>query len=118
MNIWMKSRPPLIPLSNWYSHDDDYEMKLQYQIINLLHPHYEGGRGCVYDHINWTVWIGDKELLNTVNESFDYDLELEKKNEVKEEVAYAIWHYIQDQKKWIGTFGTEYDRNILDIYND
>ena len=93
-------------------------MKLDYQIIHLLHPHYEDGKGCVYDHIVWTVWISDKVLLDTINEVFDYNLELNSKNIVREEVAYAIWHYIEDNGKWIGTFGDEYDRNILDIYNE
>ena len=90
-------------------------MKLDYSIIHLLHPHYVKGQGCVYDHINWTVWISSKELLDDINKAFDYNLNLEEKNEVNEEVAYAVWHYIENQKKWIGTFGTDYDINILNI---
>lgn len=93
-------------------------MRLDYSITELLHPHYVKGRGCVYDHINWTVWISNQELLDDVNETFVYDLKLEEKNEVREEFAHAIWQYISKQKKWIGTYGTDYDRNILDIYND
>lgn len=91
-------------------------MRLDYQILELLHPHYVNGRGCVYDHINWTIWVSNKELLNNINETFDYSLELGKKNEVKEEVATAVWHYIQNQKRWVGTYGTDYDRDILEIY--
>lgn len=91
-------------------------MRLDYQILELLHPHYVKGRGCVYDHINWTIWVSNKELLDNINETFDYSLELKKKNEVKEEVATAVWHYIQNQKQWIGTYGTDYDRDILEIY--
>ena len=93
-------------------------MRLDYQIINLLHPHYVKDQGCVYDHINWTVWVSNKELLKDINEAFDYDLKPEEKNEINEEVAYAIWHYISNKEKYIGTFGTDYDRNILDIYDD
>ena len=93
-------------------------MRLDYSIIELLHPHYVKGNGCVYDHINWTVWISNRELLDDVNEAFDYDLKLDEKNEVREEVAHAIWRYISKQENWIGTYGTDYDRNILDIYND
>jgi len=90
-------------------------MRLHYQITHLLHPHLVDDRGCVYDHINWTVWIGDEELLENVNDAFDYDLKLEEKNVVREEAAYEIWHYIENQKKWNGSFGTDYDRNILDL---
>jgi len=93
-------------------------MRLDYSIIELLHPHYVKDHGCVYDHINWTVRISSQELLNDVNETFDYNLELNKKNEVREEVANAIWQYISKQEKWIGTYGTDYDKNILDIYNE
>lgn len=91
-------------------------MRLDYQILELLHPHYVDGRGCVYDHINWTIWVGNKELLDNINETFDYSLELDKKNEVKEEVATAVWHYMQNQKRWFGTYGTDYDRDISEIY--
>lgn len=90
-------------------------MKLDYSITELLHPHYVDGHGCMYDHINWTVWISNPELLNDINETFDYNLELNKKNVVREEVAHDIWQYISKQEKWIGTYGTDYDRNILDI---
>lgn len=90
--------------------------ELDYQITELLHPHHVEGRGCVYDHINWTIWIGNKELLDDINTTFDYSFELNKKNEVNRGVAYAVWHYIYGQKRWTGTFGTDYDRNILDIY--
>ena len=90
-------------------------MKLDYSITELLHPYYVDGHGCMYDHVNWTVWISNPELLNDINETFDYNLELNKKNVVREEVAHDIWRYISKQKKWIGTYGTDYDRNILDI---
>ena len=91
-------------------------MRLDYQILELLHPHYVAGKGCVYDHINWTIWVSNKELLDNINETFDYSLELGKKNEVKEEVSTGVWHYIQNQKRWVGTYGTDYDRDILEIY--
>lgn len=72
----------------------------------------------MYDYINWTVWISSQELPDNINGAFDYDLKLEEKNEVREEVAHAIWLYISKQEKWIGTYGVDYDRNILDIYKD
>ena len=90
-------------------------MRLDFQITHLLHPHLEKGHGCVYDHINWAVWISDQELLDDINETFDYNLKLEKNNEVREEVAHAIWQYISKQEKWIGTYGTDYDVNMIDI---
>lgn len=93
-------------------------MKLDYQITHLLHPHYVKEYGCVYDHIKWTIWFSNDELLNEINESFDYDFKLEEKNEVMEKVAYEILYFIQNKKKYFGTIGDEYDRNILDIYND
>ena len=93
-------------------------MKFDYSIIELLHPHYVKDRGCVYDHVNWTVWISNYELLNGVNKTFDYNLELNKKNEVEGGVACAVWQYIKKQKRWDGIYGIDYDRNILDIYKD
>ena len=96
-------------------------MKLDFQIIHLLHPHYVNGRGCVYDHVKWTVWFSNGELLYEINEAFNYNFLLEETNEVDETTATAIWHYIQNSnnfKKWIGTYGYNYDRDILDIYND
>ena len=92
-------------------------MKLDFQIIHLLHPHYVTGHSCVYDHIRWTVWFSNSELLNEINEKFNYNLTLEEEIVVKEDVAHSIWHYIQKNKKWIGTFGDDYDCSILDIYN-
>ena len=92
-------------------------MKLDFQIIHLLHPHYVTGHGCVYDHIRWTVWFSNSELLNEINKKFNYNLTLEEEIVVKEDVAHSIWHYIQKNKKWIGTFGDDYDCSILDIYN-
>ncbi len=93
-------------------------MDLDYQIINLLHPHYVKGHGCVYDHIKWIIWISNQSLLDDINEEFDCDFEPNKDNEVKEEAVNAIWQYIREQKKWIGVYGTEYDSDILNIYND
>ena len=87
-------------------------MKLDYRITELLHPHFAEKRGFVYDHLNWTVWISNEELLNDINETFDYNFELEKKNEVSEEVASAMIHYIEHKTKYIGTYGTDYDCDL------
>lgn len=93
-------------------------MRLDYQILELLHPHYVSGRGCVYDHINWTVWISNQELLDEINREFDLNLKLEEKGEVDEDTAHDVWMWIRGRKDLIGTYGTDYDRNILDIYKD
>lgn len=93
-------------------------MRLDYQITHLLHPHYVKEHGCVYDHIKWTVWFSNSELLNEINEAFKTNFSLEETNEVDETTANSIWYHIQSSKKWIGTYGDDYDRNILDIYND
>lgn len=93
-------------------------MRLDYQIIHLEHPHYVRGKGCVYDHINWTVWVSNEVLMNDLNKTFNLHILLEQKYEVNEELAYQIWHYISDKRKYIGTFGCDYDRSILDIYKD
>ena len=90
-------------------------LKLDYQITNLLHPHYVKDHGCVYDDLGWTVQIHNEELLNEINNEFDYNLKLEKKNNINEEVAYALWKYLDNKKHIWGSLGTEYDRNILDI---
>lgn len=95
----------------------DHSMRLDYQIIHLEHPHYVRGKGCVYDHINWTIWVSNEMLMNDLNKTFKLHIPLEQKYEVNEELAYQIWHYISDGK-YIGTFGCDYDRSILDIYKD
>ena len=93
-------------------------MRLEYQITHLLHPHYEEGRGCVYDHVNWTVWFSRQDLMDDVNKEFGTEFKLEKKTEVDESLAYDIWHFLSKRNDTIGLFGDDYDRNILDIYND
>lgn len=72
----------------------------------------------MYDHIKWTVWFSNSELLNEINEAFNTNFSLEETNEVDETTSNSIWYHIQSRKKWIGTYGDDYDRNILDIYND
>lgn len=93
-------------------------MRLEFQIIHLLHPHYVKGHGCVYDHINWTVWFSRQDLMNDVNEIFNTQFKLEEKTEVSETLARQIWKYLRERKDVIGIYGTDYDRNILDIYKD
>lgn len=93
-------------------------MRLEFEITHLLHPHHEEGRGCVYDHINWTAWFSRQDLMSDVNEIFNTQFKLEEKVEIEESLAYDIWHYLSNRKDVIGTYGNEYDRNILDIYDD
>lgn len=89
-----------------------YSMKLDYQIINLLHPHHERGRGCVYDDINWTVWFSNEGLLSKVNNHFSKDFKLNEKCVITREEADSIWEYITELKRFIGTYGANYDCDI------
>lgn len=91
---------------------------MDYQITHLVHPHYVKDKGCVYDNINWTVWVSDEGLMNDLNKTFNLHIQLNQKYVIDEETAYSIWHHMSDDKRYIGTFGCDYDRDILDIYKD
>ena len=97
---------------------EDRKLILDYKITHIQHPHYVKDRGCVYDHVKWTVWIGNGDLLDDISEAFNYSINLKEHTDVSEEMALAIWHYVQERKDLIGMFGCDYDTNILDIYKN
>ena len=93
-------------------------MTLDYQIINLLHPHYVKGEGCMYDDLGWTVWIREKELCDEVLREVGVRVEASQKTSITEEIAIRLRRFFTNKRNLIGTFGNDYDRNILGIYDD
>lgn len=92
---------------------------MNFQITELLHPHYVKERGYIYDHINWTIWFSRSDLINDVNKQFNTQFKLEEKTTINSNLAYNIWNYLRDRNDVVGTFGTEYDKNILYVdYDD
>ena len=91
---------------------------MDYQIINLLHPHYVKGKGCVYDNLGWSVWIGKEDLCDEVLREVGVRVEVNKKTFITEEIARRLHDFFINKHNLIGTFGCDYDRSILDIYDD
>ena len=93
-------------------------MTLDYQIINLLHPHYVEGKGCVYDDLGWMVWIRGQGLCDEVLREVGVRVEANKKTIITEEIARRLHDFFTNKHNLIGTFGNDYDKSILDIYDD
>ena len=85
--------------------------RLDYQILNHLHPHREDG--CMkYDDLGWSVWIRDEKLCGMINEKFNLNITPQKNYDINKETAYNIWHNMGVELT--GVFGCDYDVDILD----
>jgi len=91
---------------------------LDYQITNLKHPHLGEDGGCVYDDLGWYVWIRENELCDEVKDAFGLNISPTENHEICKDLAYKLWYFFQNKRSLMGTFGTDYDRDIREIYKD
>ena len=87
-------------------------MRLDYQIDELVN-NYPSENGYKYDHIRWEVWISNQELLDIVNSKFNLNLKIDIFNEVTKEIAQQIKTYCWEVKKYVGTYGTKYNNDMV-----
>ena len=85
-----------------------YLGRLDYQINEVLDNHKDPDCGYKYDFVRNEVWFSNPELMNDVAEHFNLKLTLETFIEVPKGLHNKIWKYIDQYKKYTGTYGAKY----------